>query len=148
MSVTYTLTQDSAHAVRSSDGAVIPWNADGDHPLDVGGLVDRQWQADGSPKSEPYVAPPPVFSVDAVFSECARRIYAVVSDNAQKNMAANAAAGNLSEADMASFKNGLAWIGAMQASCRSMIAAGDATYAEDQHWPVVPADAAALAERF
>lgn len=43
---------------------------------------------------------------------------------------------------------GVAWIGAMQEACRALIGLQDATFADDGHWPAVPAGVAALASRF
>ena len=54
----------------------------------------------------------------------------------------------LSEADKALFDAGVAWIGAMQEACRALIGLQDATFADDGHWPAVPAGVAALASRF
>jgi hypothetical protein len=81
-------------------------------------------------------------------TECGRRIYAVASDNAQKNMSANAIAGNLSADDLTAFKNGTIWITAMQNAARALIVATDSTYADDSHWPVCPPEAAALAAKY
>lgn len=95
-------------------------------------------------------APPPAVIVteQAVKAECARRIYAVASDNAQKNMMANAIAGNFTADDVTAWRNGVTWISAMQTICRALIVAGDPTYADDSHWLTAPADAAALAARY
>lgn len=92
------------------------------------------------------LAPP--FDAAAVNAEARRRIYAIASDDAQKNMMANAIAGNFSADDVTAWKNGVAWVSAMQVAARALIASADATYADDAHWPPVPADAAALAARY
>jgi hypothetical protein len=103
-------------------------------------------------------SPPPrvaAFSPAAVKTACSRRILAVLSDTAQRNLAAAAAAGWPSEADeaaraaaQAAFAGGVAWIAAMQAAARSLIAAGDATFENDAHWPSPPPEAVALAARY
>jgi hypothetical protein len=51
----YTLTANSNYAIRSSDGATVPWDAANNQPLDIGGLAGRIWEQDGSPAP---VAPP------------------------------------------------------------------------------------------
>jgi hypothetical protein len=110
-SETYTLTQRGG-VVRGSDGAFVPEDA---------GNADWRaflaWRASGK---EPSPIPAPPFDAGAVKAECGRRIYAVASDSAQKNMLANIAAGLMSEADKALFDAGVAWIGAMQEACRAL----------------------------
>jgi len=68
--------------------------------------------------------------------ECRTRIYAVVDSIAQMNLAAAAAAGGLDEAQMSTYRTGLAWIGATRAA----YSGGD--------WPEVPAGVAELAAQF
>lgn len=85
---------------------------------------------------------------DLVKTECAKRIYAVASDNAQKNMLANYVAGDLTPEDEATFKNGTNWIMAMQATCRNLILSPDVAYRDDSKWPSVPDGVAALAAEF
>ena len=68
---------------------------------------------------------------------CRGRILAVVSETAQINLAAAAAAGRLSAAETALYRAGLDWIDAMRAAAR-----GGAP------WPEAPAGFAALAARF
>lgn len=97
---------------------------------------------------EPPLPDAPEFSPDAVKSECGRRIYGVASDNAQKNMLANIAAGLMSDDDKAIFSAGVEWIAEMQSTCRDLIGAQDATFAADAHWPAVPSGVAELATRF
>lgn len=91
---------------------------------------------------------PAVFDADAVSAECKRRIFAIASTNAQVNMAAARAAGILSSEDEAAFLVGLQWIAAMRAACAGLIAAQDATFAADAHWPPCPAEVVALAAKF
>ena len=88
------------------------------------------------------------FSADRVKTDCGLRIYAVASDNAQKNMLATIVAGGMSDADKALFAAGVQWIAAMQAACRRMIADADPQFADDSKWPAVPAGVAELAARF
>jgi hypothetical protein len=47
---TNALTSNAGYAVRSSDGAVVPWNRTNNQPLDIGGLAARIWIADGLPR--------------------------------------------------------------------------------------------------
>jgi hypothetical protein len=84
----------------------------------------------------------------AVKAECGRRIYAVASDSAQKNMLATIVAGGMPAAYKAIFAEGVTWIAAMQAACRDLIAAADADFAQDDKWPALPAGVADLAARF
>lgn len=84
----------------------------------------------------------------AIKAECARRIYAVVSDNTQKNMMSNAIAGNFTADDVSAWRAGVAWINAMRAVWPALAAAGDETYRDDAHWPPCPAEAMALAARW
>jgi hypothetical protein len=143
---TYALLQDGKSAIRSSDGACVPWDATNNQPLDISGLAGRVWIADGSPA--PLAPAAAVVTAATVKAECQRRTYAVMSDSAQKNMMANAVAGNLTADEMAAWKEGVAWISSMQTVCRTLIAAADSTYTEDAHWPPAPAAATALARQY
>lgn len=69
-------------------------------------------------------------------ADCRRRIFAVMDEAAQMNLAAAAAAGTLEEEQMAIYRAGLAWIHAMRAACA------------DGNWPEPPAEVVALASRF
>ncbi|MCI5097720.1 MAG: hypothetical protein MRY77_15505 [Rhodobacteraceae bacterium] len=69
-------------------------------------------------------------------AECRARIFAVVDQTAQMNLAAAAAAGVLDAGSMAVYRSGLAWIHAMRAA------------QADGNWPAVPAGVAELAEQF
>lgn len=104
-----------------------------------------RWKEEGGVPEE---APAPGFDVDAVKAECGRRIYAVASDNAQKNMLATIVAGGMSDADKTTFGAGVIWIADMQAACRDLIAAADPDFADDAKWPDIPAGVAELAARF
>ena len=70
---------------------------------------------------------------EAVHAECSRRIYAVVDAHAQINLAAAAAAGVLSAADMATYRAGVAWIDATRRACAPLITGGE--IADDAAWP-------------
>jgi hypothetical protein len=73
---------------------------------------------------------------DARKAECRTRIFAVVDQTAQMNLAAAAAAGVLSEAQMGVYRAGLSWIHAMRAA------------QVDGNWPDVPAGVQDLADAF
>lgn len=126
-------------SVVRSDGAHIPTD-----PSNADRRDFDAWVAAGG-VAAPW-APP--FDAAGVEAECGRRIYAVASDNAQKNMLANIVANAMSAEDKETFDSGVAWIASMQAVCRALIAAEDDTFADDAHWPAVPAGVAALADRF
>jgi len=83
-----------------------------------------------------------------VKAECQRRIYAVVDQIAQVNLAAAAAGLVLTEEQMAVYRAGLAWIASMRTVCGSLIAASDRTFSDDRHWPAPDASIVALAEAF
>lgn len=71
-------------------------------------------------------------------AECRKRIFAVIDQTAQMNLAAAAAADALSADDLATYKLGLEWISAMRAAWPTM----------PDTWPEVPAGVAELAARF
>jgi len=84
-------------------------------------------------------------------AECQRRIYAVLSDNTQKNLTAYGADLALETrdltpeqmADVATMRAARGWVQDMLAACRAAIASG-----AEPAWPPVPDGVAALAERF
>jgi len=84
-------------------------------------------------------------------AECTRRIYAVLSDNTQKNLTAYGADLALETrdltpdqtADVAAMRAARGWVQDMLAACRAAIASG-----AEPAWPPVPDGVAALAERF
>ncbi len=95
----------------------------------------------------------------AIKTECSRRIRAVIKDDAtQRNLTAYGAdlvavvsidGGTLDSqqsTDLATIRATRLWVSAMLATCRTLIVAADATYADDAHWPAAPAGAADLAE--
>ncbi|MFY0682625.1 MAG: hypothetical protein JXR13_18780 [Thalassovita sp.] len=69
-------------------------------------------------------------------AECRARIFAVVDQTAQMNLAAAAAAGALNDAEMDMYRIGLGWIDQTRAACQT----GD--------WPDVPEGVAELADAF
>lgn len=96
-----------------------------------------------------YSSTPEMSAVaNVIKTECARRIYAYASDNAQKNMLANVVAGVITGDDLATYKAAVTWIGEMQAACRAMIASADASYGDDAKWPPLPDGVLALVARF
>ena len=84
---------------------------------------------------------------DAARAECRRRIVAVVPETSQMNVAAAAAAGILSEAQMQVYRAGLAWISAMRNAWPDLAAQGVDLF-DDDNWPAVPEGIEALAEAF
>lgn len=96
----------------------------------------------------------------AIKRECARRIVAVLKDNAtQANLQAYASEllarrlldkDKLSASDAADLETARAawaWVGAMQERCRELVAASEADYAADERWPAPPDGTAALVAR-
>ena len=98
---------------------------------------------------DPYIPPEPTPpTADEIKAECGRRIYAVASQAAQTNMAAARAAGVLTEEQNAAFLSGLQWIAAMRGAAGKLVAASDATYKNDSHWPACPQAVIDLADAF
>lgn len=57
---TYTfVAADKTSVRRDPDGAIIPWDAQANQPLDISGAAGQQWKADGSPIPDPFVPIPP-----------------------------------------------------------------------------------------
>jgi hypothetical protein len=79
---------------------------------------------------------------EQIKAECRARIFAVVDEIAQVNLAAAAAASMLSDADVATYRDGLGWIANMRAHCGHLIQGNDGD------WPAVPAGVDALAARY
>ncbi len=79
-------------------------------------------------------------------AECRRRILAVADEIAQINLASAAAAGLMTNAQMAVYSSGLGWVNAMRAASSTMPA--DTDYRNDAAWPPVPAGMAELAAEF
>lgn len=80
-------------------------------------------------------------------AECRRRILAVVGETAQINLAAAAAADQLTPEQRTTYVAGLDWIMQMRAAWPALAAFG-ADLTDDANWPAVPAGAAELAGDF
>jgi hypothetical protein len=147
----------AANAVATWDGT--GWNIEADY------RGSEYWMADGTrhviaaigeviPQDGMNAPPPPTVEevtaayVEAVRREIQRRIFAEVSQNTQINMGGESAAGLFDAAQQAAFVSGLHWIKAMRATALALAQAGDQTFADDVHWPAVPADAKTLADSF
>lgn len=85
---------------------------------------------------------------DMVKAECRRRIFTVVDEVAQINLAAAAAADRLEPADLAIYGGGLDWVGGMRAACLPLIADPGLDPGDDANWPSVPEGVAALVAQF
>lgn len=79
---------------------------------------------------------------------CGLRIFDVVDQIAQINIAAAAAAGSLSEQEMTTYRAGLNWINEMRHACGALIADAAADWQDDAVWPALPDGVAELAARF
>lgn len=84
----------------------------------------------------------------AAKAECRRRIFAVVDGTAQINLAAAAAAGILSSANLTVYQSGLGWIGSMRATWVTLAGDPSADLSDDASWPDVPAGVVDLANAF
>lgn len=82
----------------------------------------------------------------AAKAECRRRILSVMDATAQINLAAAAAAGDLSDSELAVYREALGWIGQMRATWRPMAEAGEDP-ADDAGWPARPDGLQALLDR-
>lgn len=80
-------------------------------------------------------------------AECRRRILAVADETAQINLAAAAAADQLTPEQRSAYVAGLSWIMQMRAAWPALAQTG-ADLADDANWPPVPAGAADLAGAF
>jgi hypothetical protein len=98
-------------------------------------------------KSDTELAADQVARRDEGRAECRRRIFAVVDEMAQINLAAAAGAGLLSEAQRAAYISGLGWIQLMRTTWPGLVDAG-ADLSDDANWPAVPDGAAALVAAF
>lgn len=112
-------------------------------------LVAGEWVLGWSQraKSETELASDLAAQRDEGRLECRRRIFAVVDEMAQINLAAAASAGLLSDVQRAAYISGLAWITQMRGTWPGLVDAG-ADLAEDANWPAVPDGAAALVAAF
>ena len=84
----------------------------------------------------------------AIKAECQRRIYAVVDQIAQVNLAAAAAGGVFSDPQMTVYRAGLAWIASMRAVCGQLVTNNDEAFKEDRHWPDPGPTIIALANQY
>lgn len=84
----------------------------------------------------------------AIKAECQRRIYSVVDQIAQVNLAAAAAGGVFAPEQMTVYRVGLAWIASMRAACGQLVVNKDETFEEDRHWPDPGPTIIALADQF
>lgn len=90
---------------------------------------------------------------NAVFAESVRqeveqRIRAVASTNTQINMSAAAAAGALSESQMDTFREALAWVSEVRVKGADLIEIKDSTFKDNAHWPEPTAAVVALVSEF
>lgn len=86
--------------------------------------------------------------VDGVREQVGVRITAIASLSTQINMSAAAAGGLFDEAQMAAYQAGLAWVAATREKGKEIIRKNVEDYDNDEHWPVPPENAVALAELF
>lgn len=81
-------------------------------------------------------------------AECRKRIFAVIDEIAQVNLAAAAAGGMLTVEQMDVYRSGLAWIHTMRATCITLSTDHTADITSDSWWVDVPAGVAELAAEF
>jgi hypothetical protein len=112
-------------------------------------LVDGAWMLGWSQRArtEAELAADLAARLDEGRAECRRRIFAVVDEMAQINLAAAAGAGLLSGAQHAAYISGLGWIQLMRTTWPALVEAG-ADLSDDANWPAVPDGAAALVAAF
>lgn len=105
--------------------------------MEVDGNPTRVWQVEDIPQSELEEQAKKELKafIEAVNRECERRIYAVASDNAQKNLAARSGRNKLTPEQLVVYDAGLDWIDDMQKAARSIVATNNKSYKDDKHWP-------------
>lgn len=115
----------------------------------------RGWRINHAAKQvETYIDPGPTLQeialafAETVRLEVQRRIFSQASQNTQMNMAAQSAAGLFNAQQQLDFVSGVQWITAMRSTGTALAIAGDTDFADDNKWPDVPAEAAALAALF
>lgn len=90
-------------------------------------------------------------------AECRRRIYSVASAETQMNMAAASALissktassrTDQEKAVLAGLEAAIGWVSAMRANVATLAADPSKDFTADEHWPEVPAAAAAVADQF
>ena len=110
-------------------------------PALVNGVWTQTWNVVALPDDQ--IASLKAAQANSINSQCQQLIYAIASDNTQKNMIANFAAGNMDATAQAAFKDSLVWIAAMQTAARSFIASGSVGT-----WPPAPSNVVALANTY
>jgi hypothetical protein len=123
-------------------GAVVERDA---APLLIAGEWVLGWSQRA--KSETELAADLAARRDAGRLECRRRIFEVVDEMAQINLAAAAGAGLLTEEQRAAYISGLGWITQMRGTWPDLVDTG-ADLSDDANWPAVPDGAAALVAAF
>jgi hypothetical protein len=113
--------------------------------IDVDGLPVRSWSL--REKTADELVQEHDAAKDAGRLECRRRIFAVVDEMAQINLAAASGAGLLDAEQMAAYVAGLGWITQMRGTWPGLVDAG-ADLSDDANWPAVPDGAAALVSAF
>ena len=113
--------------------------------IDVDGLPVRSWSF--REKTAEELADEAAAVAKAGKAECRRRIFAVVDEMAQINLAAASGAGLLDAEQMAAYVAGLGWITQMRGTWPGLVDAG-ADLTDDANWPTVPDGAAALVSAF
>jgi len=85
----------------------------------------------------------------AIKAECERRILSVLDLYTVANIQGAYLAAELTQTQIAVFKAGRAWVAAMQATCRNLIADPDGSDpVQDLVWPGVPEGVAELAAQY
>lgn len=110
-------------------------------PSLVNGVWTQTWAVAALPAAQ--IASIAATKGAAINSQCQQLIYAIASDNTQKNMIANFAAGNMDATAQSAFRDSLTWIAAMQTAARSFITAGAVGV-----WPTAPASVMTLAGNY
>lgn len=113
--------------------------------IDVDGLPVRSWSF--REKTADELTQEQDAAQDVGRLECRRRIFAVVDEMAQINLAAASGAGLLTAEQMAAYVAGLLWIQQMRGAWAGLVASG-ADLSDDANWPAIPAGAATLAATF
>ncbi len=105
-------------------------------------------QAQAGPTPEEREAEMLAIRINAVKSECVRRIYAVVDAHAQINLASTSSARLLTDEQMNRYRAGLGWIVTMRANCASLIGDNEVDYLANVAWPGLPEGVEELAAEF
>ncbi|QBF31485.1 hypothetical protein [Thalassococcus sp. S3] len=86
--------------------------------------------------------------IAAVKAECSSRIYAVLNPPTVSNIQGAAISGELSAADMDTFRAGRLWVDQMLVACRTMVLDPSSDYRSEASWPAVPEGVNELAARY